>query len=201
MIDFTGKKVLIVSDTHFGHKKMVASSEDRFERIRRYNTTDEMDQDIIDRWNEQVDSSTVVIFLGDFLMNCPIKETSNRVHFLLHKLNKPAEFYWIVGNHDHVIRKKVPDIHMQRYITFKYKGRTYFAQHYGFSEDEFGYDDKILNELIENGEHFDVLVHGHSHSDQKVSKTNRADEYQYQNCVCWDAWYRLVDPAELRSAQ
>lgn len=201
MLNFTGKKVLIVSDTHFGHSKMVTSSEVRFENTRRYATTDEMDEDIIARWNEQVDSNTVVIFLGDFLMNCPVKETENRVKYLLQRLNKPAEFYWIIGNHDHLIRKKVPDIHMQHYITFEYKGRKFLAQHYGFSEAEFGFDDKVLNELIADGEHFDVLVHGHTHSDQKLSKTNRADEYQYQNCVCWDAWYRLVDPAELRSAQ
>lgn len=193
------EKILLISDIHFGHKKMVKSCPEHFEQCRIYETIEEMDNDIIAKWNQQVDSDTIVIFLGDFLMSCPNKEIEDRVNSIFNSLNKPKQFFWIIGNHDHGLRKKFKNkIFMEDYLYFEFKGKNYLCQHFGFSENEFGYDDKVLNDLIATGNKVDVLVHGHTHSNQKISDTMRDDEHKVQNCVCWDAWYKLVDINELK---
>lgn len=195
MFDLTGEKVLFFSDTHFGHSKLVSGCENHFENCRNYATTDEMDEDIIKKFNEVVDKDTIVIFLGDFLMNCPKQDIHKRVKYILHKLNKPNRFHWIRGNHDHVIEQQFQDqIFLDRYLRFKYNDKIYLCQHYGFSPHEYGYDDSWLDKYDD----IDVLVHGHTHSKEKTSLiTGRNDRYKVQNCVCWDAWNRLVSIDEL----
>ena len=193
------EKVLILSDAHFGHAKLTRNCDQRFDQYRNYDTTDEMENDIITKWNRKVDENTIVIFLGDFMFGGPASKTAERFRAFLKKMNKPKEFYFIMGNHDHLIRKKVEDIYMQNYLYFKYKGRNYLCQHFSFTDDQYGNPD-VLNHLINIGAPVDVLVHGHTHSQQKYSDTMRDDGYVVQNNVSWEAWNDLVDVSELKDA-
>ena len=62
---------MVVSDTHFRHKKLCFGEAEHFDRTRNYKFTSDMDADIITQWNKNIGDNDVVIFLGDFLMNTP----------------------------------------------------------------------------------------------------------------------------------
>lgn len=82
-------KVFVTSDFHFNHKSIIG-----FEPTRhRYSSVDEMDNDLIARWNSVVDEKDLVIFLGDFAL-CLDDRIIDRYSVL--KGTK-----WLVrGNHD-----------------------------------------------------------------------------------------------------
>ena len=67
VIDET-KDLWFVSDTHFNHQKLVRSCPDHFDQIRNYETTEEMNEDIMSQWNKFVGPDDTVIFLGDFCL-------------------------------------------------------------------------------------------------------------------------------------
>lgn len=77
-----------ISDLHFGHKNIL-----RFDN-RPYNTTEEMELDLISRWNKQVSNADHVYVLGDFLW----KAGSDEWIRILNKLN--GNIHLILGNHD-----------------------------------------------------------------------------------------------------
>lgn len=197
-------KVFFVSDLHLNHRKLCSSYEDHFDQIRKYATTDEMNEDIVKQWNNTVTDNDIVINFGDIMMNTPgskcvevFREYYNKLHF--------KHMYIIRGNHDFVLFKKLnqvidefPKITLVNdYIMFTNNLGTYLCQHYDFSDKEMFGDPTYLNQLKD--EKIDYLVHGHTHSDQKLSNTSREDKYQIQNCVCWDAWYRPVNATEMIS--
>jgi len=51
-----------ISDTHFGHKKILDYEKD----ARPFNSVEEMNETIIDRWNSVVGHNDIVYHLGDF---------------------------------------------------------------------------------------------------------------------------------------
>ena len=73
------------SDLHFNHKKMVVE--------RGFDSTDEMNEKLIENWNSVVDTKGVVFFLGDFAFANYrfIDEISKRLN---------GKIYFIKGNHD-----------------------------------------------------------------------------------------------------
>jgi len=80
-------KIYFTSDLHFGHKNIIQYDNRPFKNI------EEMDAELIKRWNNKVDSKDVVYILGDISW---------------HKDNKTVEIYnqlngikkLIKGNHD-----------------------------------------------------------------------------------------------------
>jgi calcineurin-like phosphoesterase family protein len=99
-------RVFIISDTHFGHKKIIA-----FESTNRpFKTTQEHDLELVKRWNETVNPKDTVWHLGDVLFG---KESFE----ILSQLNGVKKL--VMGNHD-------------RYPTTDYL--KYFNQVYGAAE-------------------------------------------------------------------
>lgn len=78
----------VTSDTHFGHYNIIKYSG------RPYNNTNEMDSDIISRWNSKVTSQDVVYHCGDFSFG-----DEERVGEILDQL-KFAHLYLLKGNHE-----------------------------------------------------------------------------------------------------
>lgn len=78
-----------ISDTHFGHKSVM-----RYDN-RPFGSVDEMDETMIQLWNETVKDTDVVYILGDF--SC-YKE--DKTAFILGRLK--GHKILIKGNHDHV---------------------------------------------------------------------------------------------------
>lgn len=83
-----------ISDMHFGHKNIIPFCN------RPFNSVEEMDRELIKRWNNKVSNKDTVYILGD----------------LIYKSDKPPEYYLeklngkkilIKGNHDSALLKRI----------------------------------------------------------------------------------------------
>lgn len=186
--------IFFVSDTHFNHTKLCYGEEIHFNVPRKYEFVPEMNEDIICQWNKTVTNNDTVIFLGDFLMGTPIKDTYTTFWNFYDQLNK-GKFIWIIGNHDQILRKKVGDrFEMKSNLKLECNGIVYTMQHEDYIEKP-----ELLETL--NFEQENVLIHGHTHSSEKLSTLTYKGMTLQQNNVCWDAWYRPVHISELNKVQ
>ena len=84
--------VFLTSDTHFGHAGVCRFTEaDGITKIRPWTDPDEMDEEMIKRWNDTVRPNDKVYHLGDVVINRRSLKT-------LHRLN--GDKVLIRGNHD-----------------------------------------------------------------------------------------------------
>ena len=86
-IDTRKQNVFFTSDTHFSHFNIIRYCE------RPYKDTDEMDEDLIRRWNERVGKNDIVFHLGDFGM-----VNQKKLEEIVGRLN--GRIYFVRGNHD-----------------------------------------------------------------------------------------------------
>ena len=84
--------VFLTSDTHFGHAGVCRFTEaDGVTKIRPWTDPDEMDEEMVKRWNDRVRPNDKVYHLGDVVINRKSLKT-------LHRLN--GDKVLIRGNHD-----------------------------------------------------------------------------------------------------
>ena len=84
--------VFLVSDTHFGHAGVCRFlCDDGVTKIRPWTDPQEMDEEMVKRWNETVGPKDKVYHLGDVVIN-------RKALSLMHRLN--GEKVLIKGNHD-----------------------------------------------------------------------------------------------------
>lgn len=81
-------KIYFTSDLHIGHENVI-----RFDN-RPFETVDEMDAELIRRWNTKVDRGDLVYVLGDMIW----KTKNGTAEELIHNLN--GQIILIRGNHD-----------------------------------------------------------------------------------------------------
>lgn len=86
------KKILYTADGHWAHRNII-----KYEN-RPYRSTDEMDKDLILKWNNKVSPGDDVYYLGDMFF-CEEDYALN----ILKQLNGNIHLIW--GNHDKVIKK------------------------------------------------------------------------------------------------
>jgi calcineurin-like phosphoesterase family protein len=92
--------IFIISDTHFGHANFLNFRDAKDEPIRRFASCEEMDQVMIERWNDRIRPADHVYHLGDV---CFGKATVARV---MPQLNGHKRL--CLGNHDEP--HKTPDL-------------------------------------------------------------------------------------------
>lgn len=80
-------RIFFTSDTHFGHKNIIKFCD------RPWNTTEEMDEGLIENWNSVVDKNDIVFHLGDFAFS-----SNGKWKGLIERLN--GKIHLILGNHD-----------------------------------------------------------------------------------------------------
>jgi len=83
--------VYLTSDTHFGHLGVCTFLRNDGTKLRPWNSPEEMDEELIKRWNETVKPNDKVYHLGDVVIN-------RRCFNTLHRLN--GDKVLIRGNHD-----------------------------------------------------------------------------------------------------
>ena len=84
--------VFLVSDTHFGHTGVCRFTEsDGITKIRPWTDPDEMDEEMIRRWNDRVRPNDKVYHLGDVVINRKALPTMARLN---------GDKVLIRGNHD-----------------------------------------------------------------------------------------------------
>lgn len=81
-------KIFFTSDLHFGHENVL-----KFDN-RPFQTVEEMDEELIRRWNNKVGKGDLVYVLGDMIW----KTETNEAAALIKKLN--GQIVLIKGNHD-----------------------------------------------------------------------------------------------------
>ena len=84
--------VFLVSDTHFGHAGVCRFlCDDGVTKIRPWTDPNEMDEEMVKRWNETVKPTDKVYHLGDVVIN-------RKALSIMHRLN--GDKVLIKGNHD-----------------------------------------------------------------------------------------------------
>ncbi|MCP4441640.1 MAG: phosphoesterase [Aureispira sp.] len=130
------KNIFFTADQHFGHKKILEYAN------RPFSTIDEMDEELIKRWNQKVSPEDEVYHLGDVGL-C----SSGKLRKILNRLN--GKIYLIKGNHEksaeacHTRFEWVKDYHelvvedpdaargTQLLVLFHYAMRVWNAGHWG----------------------------------------------------------------------
>lgn len=81
----------IVSDTHFGHAGVCRFLRDDGTKLRPWDSPEEMDEELVKRWNETVRPNDKVYHLGDVVINRKALKTLQRLN---------GDKVLIKGNHD-----------------------------------------------------------------------------------------------------
>lgn len=86
-----------ISDTHFGHFKMIEYA------TRPFKTLVEMDETLIRNINSRVDENDTIFFLGDFCMKKSSEASDSPQNAFTYYRNQIQcrNIIWIEGNHDH----------------------------------------------------------------------------------------------------
>ena len=153
----------IVSDTHFGHAGVCKFLRDDGTKLRPWDNPEEMDEEMIKRWNDTVRPNDKVYHLGDVVINRKALKT-------LHRLN--GDKVLIKGNHD-IFR-------LEEYTPFFRDIRGYHVMnniifsHIPVHPDSRG--------------RFKANVHGHTHSNRVMMTTwggarSEIDPWYYCACV------------------
>ena len=87
--DIVKNKIWIISDTHFHHRRILEYEAE----ARPFKDRDEMDAELVKRWNAVVGPSDVVFHLGDFAF-----AGKNYISSIAHQLN--GRKILLLGNHD-----------------------------------------------------------------------------------------------------
>lgn len=111
-------KIFFTSDLHFGHKNIL-----KYDK-RPFSSVEEMDEELIFRWNKKVSKEDVVYILGDISWRKD-EETAK----ILNRLN--GTIYLIKGNHDKIgplTRRRITQIY--DYLEIKVGDRKVVLSHY-----------------------------------------------------------------------
>jgi len=95
------KKIWFTSDTHYSHKNIVhgVSEWEDLSKTRRFDTIDQMNDEIVSSINKLVDENDILFHLGDFAFG-------NRTNiYEFRRRIKCKNIHLILGNHDKHIRK------------------------------------------------------------------------------------------------
>jgi calcineurin-like phosphoesterase family protein len=145
------------SDTHFGHDSIIKLAN------RPFSSVEEMDETMVQRWNERVRPGDLVYHLGDFALK-QTREQTQRVH---ERLN--GTIYLLEGNHEsnalaikrrflHVTEYKKIDIGGQKIVLFHYPIRSWDGIFKG-SWHLYGHVHGLLPSF---GKSFDIGVDNHN---------------------------------------
>lgn len=149
--------VFLVSDTHFGHLGVCKfMRNDGVTKLRPWSNPEEMDEEMVKRWNETVRPNDKVYHLGDVVIN---RKSLN----IMHRLN--GDKVLIRGNHD----------------IFKLEDYT---QHFRDIRGYHVMNGMILSHIPVHEEslgRFGVNIHGHLHANRVMRDGVIDNRY---HCVC-----------------
>lgn len=150
--------VFLTSDTHFGHAGVCRfTCDDGFTKIRPWTDPNEMDEEMVKRWNDTVKPTDKVYHLGDVVIN-------RRCLSILHRLN--GDKVLIKGNHD----------------IFKLKDYT---EHFRDIRGYHVMNNMILSHVpvhSESAGRFRANIHGHLHQ-RRVMKDGAIDPFYFNVSV------------------
>ena len=138
------------ADTHFGHANIIKLC------ARPFSSVEEMDEVLIERWNERVGHEDTVYHLGDFAFK------SMRAREIFGRLNGRYKIL-ITGNHDGPDVTDLPWYHHTGYALLQYEDTPWLALfHYPMVEWDGWYKGNIH-------------LHGHQHNKEPLRAERRVD--------------------------
>ena len=153
--------VFLVSDTHFGHKGVCHfTRNDGVTKLRPWDTPEEMDEEMVKRWNERVKPTDKVYHLGDVVIN-------RKSLSIMHRLN--GDKVLIRGNHD-IFKDEDYREHFRELRAYHVMNGMILS-HIPLHPDSLG--------------RFGVNIHGHLHSNRVMTEVR--GEYKIDvryHCVC-----------------
>jgi calcineurin-like phosphoesterase family protein len=120
-------KIYICSDLHFGHGNIIKYCN------RPFSSKEDMDEKLVELFNEKVSDEDHVYHLGDFMFSRP------KMNIFLELFERlPGKWHFILGNHDrHTLEKWKPQLlthprieEIEHYKCLKYDGMFYILFHY-----------------------------------------------------------------------
>ena len=152
----------LVSDTHFGHAGVCKFLRNDGTKLRPWDNPEEMDEEMVRRWNETVRPNDKVYHLGDVVINRKALKTLDRLN---------GDKVLIKGNHD--------IFSMEDYMPYFRDIRGYHVM-----------NGMILSHIPihESGLYrFGTNIHGHTHSNRVMFTdtylSKQIPDVRYQ-CVC-----------------
>lgn len=159
----------ITSDTHFSHARIIELA------ARPFASVEDMDAELIRRWNETVGPDAVVLHLGDLALG-PIADSlplTGQLH---------GRRLLVPGNHDRVSPSTQTARAVERFaplyeragwsilpevIVGTRAGQSIMASHYPYSGDTQGDDRHVAHRPVDRGH---PLLHGHTHDREPGSR-------------------------------
>lgn len=158
------ERIWITSDTHFFHNNILKYNRPFF------NSVEEMNEHIINEWNNYIKKEDIVYHLGDFAFGYDLE----RIEMLFHRLNGTKRL--IVGNHDTSTKIALYCKLFDKVLAIeKFPDEGIILSHIPLHPSELNYG-------------FNFNIHGHLHSE-------KIPDIRYKN-VCWDIerkFYKLTD--------
>jgi calcineurin-like phosphoesterase family protein len=149
--------VFLVSDTHFGHTGVCRfTRNDGVTKLRPWTDPDEMDEEMVKRWNETVRPNDKVYHLGDVVIN-------RKALKIMHRLN--GDKVLIRGNHD-IFRDDDYREHFRELRAYHVMNGMILS-HIPLHTDSLG--------------RFGTNIHGHLHANRVMLDKNIDPRY---HCVC-----------------
>jgi len=148
----------VISDTHFGHANICKFLREDGSKVRPWNNVEEMDEVLVENWNNIVKQEDKVYHLGDVVMNRKHLNTMRRLN---------GKKVLIKGNHD--------IFDLSDYTEHFYDVRAYHKL------DKF-----ILSHIPIHPQElgrFKGNVHGHLHANIVLDKWGKRDERYLSVCV------------------
>lgn len=146
-------RVFVTSDQHFGHTNVIKYCE------RPFDTIEQMDYEIIKRWNNTVGKLDKVFVLGDFSFH-----DEQKTKDILEKLHGTKSL--IMGNHD---RKRITSYYDMGFKEVS-KYPIIYADFYILSHEP----------MFINGTMPYINIHGHTH---QLNYMDGANRHHYNVCV------------------
>jgi len=153
----------LVSDTHFGHTGVCKFTlDDGVTKLRPWTDPNEMDEEMVKRWNERVRPNDKVYHLGDVVIN-------RKALGIMHRLN--GDKVLIRGNHD-IFRDDEYRIHFRELRAYHVLNGMILS-HIPIHEGSLG--------------RFGVNIHGHTHANRVMGYSMDLDKEVIDpryHCVC-----------------
>ncbi|WP_196886502.1 metallophosphoesterase [Aureivirga sp. CE67] len=157
-------KIFFTSDNHFGHKNILKFSNRPFDSVQ------EMDEYMIQKWNEKVGENDEVYHLGDVgfyssgKMRKILERLNGKIYLIKGNHEKSAEachtrFEWIKDYHELVVKDDEFERGEQLVILFHYAMKEWNCSHWG-SYHLYGHSHGTLQE-DETSLSFDIGVDCH----------------------------------------
>lgn len=159
--------VWFTADTHFGHASIIRFSN------RPFSSVEDMDETLIQRWNERVKPDDVVWHLGDFAFH----KSKEQLITLFDRLN--GHKCLITGNHDHSDTRRLLWTNIKALTTLNLDKMPIVLCHYGMR-------------VWDRSHHGSLHLYGHSHN--TLPGNNQSLDVGVD---CWD--YRPVNIDEIRA--